>query len=301
MGKYGLTLIRPHTHAPFFSPTPLVDKRGRIIGVLVESPRENTDWNAVVAAATAAIDRVKPHVDYERLPMHGNTPHSLRRGIEYYGWGATSQAQNLKHTSTDNLVELQSLQESAAIRDISRWQNTVHQRFAPRLHAYMRYTKDALMANDPALRDNSTGGAFPAVEFFLGNDESPPTLHDLDMMWAWRALTALGEYDSRWGGELILWEEKKVFRFPPGSTFLFPGTLVRYSFTQVRSGERQYSFSQYAQAGLYRYLENGFMSESVFDATAWRWQREARERVKDARMAKALGMYSQLSELSESQ
>ncbi|KAJ7916472.1 hypothetical protein B0H13DRAFT_1609353, partial [Mycena leptocephala] len=168
----------------------------------------------------------------------------------------------------------------------------------PRLLAYVRHTKDVLMANDPTLRDNCTGGAFPAVEFFLGSDESPPTLHDLDMMWSWRALTALGEYNARWGGELILWDEKKIFKFPPGATFLFPGRLIRYSFTQVRcSFSSEYSFGQYAHAGLFRYVENGFMSEANFEATAWKLQREARDRMRDARMVKALGMYSLLNEI----
>jgi hypothetical protein len=68
----------------------LVDKKGRIIGVLVDSPSQTLDWNRVVASATAAIDEVKRHVQYGQLPLYGNTPHSLRCGIEYYGWGATS-------------------------------------------------------------------------------------------------------------------------------------------------------------------------------------------------------------------
>jgi hypothetical protein len=229
----------------------------------------------------------------------------------------------------DNLIKLSLLRQTGAFREISALQNSkfihfphgcyllalqaIHQRCAPRLLAYVRHTKDVLMANDPTLRDNCTGGAFPAVEFFLGNDESPPTLHDLDMMWSWRALTALGKYDARWGGELILWDEKKIFKFPPGATFLFPGRLIRYSFTQVRrssssevntthfiqvrSGEMRYSFGQYAQAGLFRYVENRFMSEANFEATAWKLQRKARDRLRDARMVKALGMYSLLNEI----
>ncbi|KAJ7024363.1 hypothetical protein C8F04DRAFT_969087, partial [Mycena alexandri] len=170
-------------------------------------------------------------------------------------------------------------------------------RFAPRLHSHLSATKDLLLDNDEWLRDNPTGGAFPAIEFFLGDDKSPPRLDDHDLPWAWRALTALGDYNPRWGGELILWEEKKVITFPPGATFLFPAAFTRYSFTQVRAGEARYSVSQYAQAGLFRYVENGFLNEANFEAVAWKKQREARDRLRDARMTIALGMYPEVDNL----
>ncbi|KAJ6463771.1 hypothetical protein C8R47DRAFT_992398, partial [Mycena vitilis] len=173
----------------------------------------------------------------------------------------------------------------------------IHQRFAPRLHAHVGETKDALLEHDSSLRDNYTGGAFPSTEYFFGNEESAPRLDDLDMPWSWRALTSLGSYNPRWGGELILWDEKKVIRFPPGTTFLFPSSFIRYSFTHVREGEMQYAFSQYAHAGLFRFVENGFLSEANFEKTAWSAQKDVRDKVRDARMVNALGMYSHLDEI----
>ncbi|KAJ7015935.1 hypothetical protein C8F04DRAFT_984117 [Mycena alexandri] len=175
--------------------------------------------------------------------------------------------------------------------DVIPLATAVHQRFAPRLHSHLYETKDLLLENDEWLRDNPTSGAFPAIEFFLGNDESPPRLDDHNLPWTLRALTALGEHNPCWGGELIMWEEKEVITFPPGATILFPASFTRYSFTQVHAGESQYSVSQYAQAGLFRYVENGFLNEANFEAVAWKKQREARDRLRDARMALTLGMY----------
>ncbi|KAJ7838430.1 hypothetical protein B0H13DRAFT_1650755, partial [Mycena leptocephala] len=171
--------------------------------------------------------------------------------------------------------------------------------FAPRLYTHVEDTKSRVLGHDWTLRDNYPPGAFHASEWFLGADESPPRLDDLDMLWSWRALTALGRYNARWGGELILWEEKKVIKFPPGATFLFPAAFTRYSFTQVRAGETQYAFSQYSHSGPFRYVENGFRCEANFETQAWKATREAREKMKDDRMAKALGMYSSLDELDE--
>ncbi|KAJ7079322.1 hypothetical protein C8R43DRAFT_910182, partial [Mycena crocata] len=123
---------------------------------------------------------------------------------------------------------------------------------------------------------------------------------DLEMLWGWRALTALGKYASRWGGELILWEEKKVIELPVGSTVLFPAAFTRYSFTQVRAGEYQYWFGQYAAVAPFRYFDNGFQSEQAFEDSAWKYTRLAREKRREARMATALGQYSTMSELDES-
>jgi hypothetical protein len=89
-----------------------------------------------------------------------------------------------------------------------------------------------------------------------------------------------------------LWEEKKVIAFPVGATFLFPAAFTRYSFTQVRAGEQQFGFAQYSQAGPFRHVENGFRNEAAFETQAWKSTREARNRMKDGRMATALAMYS---------
>ncbi|KAJ7184065.1 hypothetical protein C8R46DRAFT_815214, partial [Mycena filopes] len=135
----------------------------------------------------------------------------------------------------------------------------IYECVAPRLLADVREMKDQIFKHDPYLRYPWNDSAFSAAEFFLGDQESPPQIDDLDAIWHWRALTALGDYDANWGGELILWDEKKVVKFPPGATFLFPSAMTRYSFTQIREGESRFSFSQYAQAGLFRYAENDFL------------------------------------------
>ncbi|KAJ7496075.1 hypothetical protein B0H11DRAFT_1716213 [Mycena galericulata] len=175
----------------------------------------------------------------------------------------------------------------------------LYSHFGPGLHTHVMATKKALLDHRLLfLRDTFSGSAFAASEAFLGSAESPPRLDDRDMLWCWRALTGLGRYDPEFGGEMILWDEKKVIKFPVGSTFLFPAAFMRYSFTRVRPWERRFSFSQYSQAGLFRYVENGFMSEATFEATAWRSVREKRDRVRDARMQTALGMFSHLNDFA---
>ncbi|KAJ7682140.1 hypothetical protein DFH06DRAFT_978036 [Mycena polygramma] len=172
----------------------------------------------------------------------------------------------------------------------------LYQNFAPRIYEHVDQTKYRILNRDWTLRDNFPPGAFHASEWFLGSDESPPRLDDLQMLWSWRALTALGNYNARWGGEVILWEEKKVIKFPVGSTFLFPSAFMRYSFTQVNAGEHQFWFSQYSQAGLFRHVENGHRCEANFDTQSWTKTRRDRDAMKDKRMETALGMFSTVDE-----
>ncbi|KAJ7076954.1 hypothetical protein C8R43DRAFT_910584, partial [Mycena crocata] len=86
-------------------------------------------------------------------------------------------------------------------------------------------------------------------------------LDETDMLEGWRVITALGNYDSRFGGDLVMWDEKKILRFPPGSSFLVPAARMRYSFTAVGEGETHFLMSQHMHAGLHRFVVNGFAHE----------------------------------------
>ncbi|KAJ7229584.1 hypothetical protein C8J57DRAFT_989399, partial [Mycena rebaudengoi] len=179
---------------------------------------------------------------------------------------------NIKH-SLANAVEVAILMQTEGLHDIADFQNTIYQAFAPRLHAYSENAVDLIFTHDPELR-RVYPGVFSAVEFHLGGLESPPRLHDRDFLHGWRALTSFGKYDSRFGGDLILWDEGLVIHFPPGATVLFPVALMRYSFCAVRDGETHYNFSQYMPSGLFRYIDNGYRSDRAVELGARYMEKE---------------------------
>ncbi|KAJ7017506.1 hypothetical protein C8F04DRAFT_979167, partial [Mycena alexandri] len=109
-------------------------------------------------------------------------------------------------------------------------------------------------------------------------------------------LTALGTYDSRYRGDIILWDDGWVIRFPPGATILFPAALMRYSFVQVQPGEKQYTFSQYLPAGLARYVGNGYESDAQFERGATKRDMEGLRRMRGRRLDAAINMYSSIDE-----
>ena len=97
---------------------------------------------------------------------------------------------------------------------------------------------------------------------------------------------ALGDFNAKKGGHLILWDCGLVIEFPAGSTILIPSAMVAHSNTAISQDERQYSFMQYTAGGLFRWVENGFKkSEDICaslspeelvvwaekDANCWAW------------------------------
>ncbi|KAJ7653364.1 hypothetical protein DFH06DRAFT_994472, partial [Mycena polygramma] len=171
----------------------------------------------------------------------------------------------------------------------------IHHSFAPRLYNYTEHATDLIFKYDPNLR-REFEGIFPAAEFDLGELGSAPRLQDRDLLQGWRAVTALGTYNSRHGGDIVLWDEGWIIRFPPGFTILFPAALMRYSFVDVLPGEKQYTFSQYTPAGLHRYITNGYRSDGHFERSASKLEMETRNSALRRRLETGVQQYSTLDE-----
>lgn len=77
------------------------------------------------------------------------------------------------------------------------------------------------------------------------------------------AIQALGDFDPRLGGHLILWEIKKVVEFPPGSLVLIPSATITHSNTPIQPGETRTSFTQFCAGALFRFVDNGFRTEAA--------------------------------------
>ncbi|KAJ7431118.1 hypothetical protein FB451DRAFT_1198291 [Mycena latifolia] len=149
-------------HLDWHGPTPVTEKKGRVVGVLVDSLTQTTDWNRVVLDATDHLKNVAKRVDYAKLPLT-SPPSPIERS-----------AAERQHNSINNLVEICDLRHTNVFGLISGWQNLLHLTFALRLYSHIHKTKSALLENNPNLRDNFTGGAFASTEVYLGNQESPP-------------------------------------------------------------------------------------------------------------------------------
>ena len=75
------------------------------------------------------------------------------------------------------------------------------------------------------------------------------------------AITALGNFNPKKGGHIILWEPGLILEFPHGATILIPSSTITHSNIPVREGESQVSFTQYCAGAIFRFVDNGFRTQ----------------------------------------
>ena len=161
------------------------------------------------------------------------------------------------------------------------------------MHAFYRQTMGQLCANDKGLRPNFKRNVFGAATFNLGPRLCTEVHTDhLNFAPGWSGIIALGDYDPKLGGHLVLWDLKILVEFPPGSLIFIPSAILRHSHTAVGDHERQMSFTQFTAGGLFRWVECGFCSQKDFLASGREHVRTGAER-----WAEAIEMYSTWDEL----
>jgi hypothetical protein len=69
---------------------------------------------------------------------------------------------------------------------------------------------------------------------------------------------ALGYFDPKAGGHLILFDIKVAIEFPSGSTIQISSAVLRHGNAAVQPGETRLSFTQYFAGGLIRWVRYGF-------------------------------------------
>ncbi|KAJ7850177.1 hypothetical protein B0H14DRAFT_2355781, partial [Mycena olivaceomarginata] len=196
-----------------------------------------------------------------------------------------------------NIIVLAGLLAQKPFQRIAGFTNTLFQSYAPDLHLYYHTTMERLHAWNPKLRPNflPSVSVFTAATFNFGlQTVTFPHLDFANLAWGWCAITALGDFDPDQGGHIILWDLKLIICFPPGCTIFIPSALVRHSNTSIQAHEKQFSFTQYTPAGIFRFVDNGFRTEAAIDASGLSAAQQAeRVEARKRRWIEGLRMYRQ--------
>src|ERR1700761_1401388 len=88
----------------------------------------------------------------------------------------------------------------------------------------------------------------------------------LNLPFGWCAIHALGRFNPKKGGHLILWDLKLIIEFPPGALILIPSATLSHSNIPVQKGEERASFTLFTAGGLFRFVDNGFRTEDELAA-----------------------------------
>ncbi|KAJ6450235.1 hypothetical protein C8R47DRAFT_1084496 [Mycena vitilis] len=240
-------------------PRVFADLENRIGGVFIGPPVEQAEWEKTIVGANRLMRIASAHLDRAMLLND-----SIRSGITYDHSLKRPQSIDRTH-NLNNMVVLAALRYSKPIQDITSFQNAMLHAVAPRVWNEDRQVIDAVLENDCSLHlpmqlvdvGPNQPTAFSEIQYQFSVPDSQPRRELDDEPGSFRAVTALGNYDSE-EGRLILWRERAIVKFPPGSTFIFPGALVRYSFTAVEKPGWQMLISQSCAVGLRGFVANGF-------------------------------------------
>jgi hypothetical protein len=166
--------------------------------------------------------------------------------------------------------------------------------YAPKLYQEYVTKLGSLHCCDPSLAWNFNNSIFPTATVNFG----PQTVcyDHLDVMnkaAGWCDITAMGPYDHKKGGHLVLFDIDKIIEFPPGSHILIPSAVMRHANTAIQPHEKRMGFTQYAAGGLFRWVDSGFCKlEEARPEVRARMAAEA-----PMRFENLLNLYSKLEEL----
>ncbi|KAJ6537124.1 hypothetical protein B0H19DRAFT_962418, partial [Mycena capillaripes] len=178
------------------------------------------------------------------------------------------------------------------------------QQYAPKLYTYYFVTMLALLTQYPALTPFMPLArcVFACITFNFGpRTVTFPHLDFLNLAWGWCFITALGWFNWKKGGHLIVWglaSGPLVIQFPPGATIAIPSAIFRHSNVAVQQGEKRFSFTQYTSAGVFRFVNNGFKTDVKLKKSMNKVAKEAFTAAARTRYAEGVEMYSKLEDLS---
>ena len=137
--------------------------------------------------------------------------------------------------------------------------------WAPDLHAHYLETMAKLQQKHQDLKRPFANSVFPSMTFNLGpRTVCKPHRDFANLPFGLCAITALGSFDSKKGGHLVLWECGLVIEFPAGSTILIPSSIITHFNTAIGRTETRYSATQYAAGGLFRWAAHDFKLATAF-------------------------------------
>ncbi|KAF9470845.1 hypothetical protein BDN70DRAFT_820819 [Pholiota conissans] len=140
--------------------------------------------------------------------------------------------------------------------------------WAPDLYKYYVDHMRPLYEHDTTLIPIFPSCIFSAATYNFGPQTVTYPHRDFsNLTFGWCAVSALGSFDHRTGGHLVLWECRLVIQFPPGSLILLPSSIITHSNVRIAPHERRYSFTTYTAGALFRWVSNDFMKADDYYET----------------------------------
>ncbi|KJA23029.1 hypothetical protein HYPSUDRAFT_201823 [Hypholoma sublateritium FD-334 SS-4] len=185
-----------------------------------------------------------------------------------------------------------------SLKQMALFANTAFATWAPNLYHYYKEHTDSLYSEMPWLRRIFGGkSVFTCAAFNFRPRVCTKSHHNqLNLAFGWHAIQAIGRFDPRYGGHLVIDKIKKIIEFPAGSLILIPSATLTHCNVPVRKHEICMSFTQYCAGGIFRYVNNGFRTKEVLHAEDPIAHQEMLEK-KKTRCQMGISLWSKLEDI----
>ncbi|KAJ7914035.1 hypothetical protein B0H13DRAFT_1608019, partial [Mycena leptocephala] len=254
-------------------PKIFVDRLGRIVTAFFNRPND-PKWDANVAQPVAAkLDETRRNLDaLER------TDGDARRGASNavrvgYTLSRGNPAPTWSKYDSVRWAILCAFLFFGPILRILGFTGLMFFLIAPHLHAFYQTTmaKFYTSPTTPNMLSGLKKFVFASITLNLGpRTVTFPHLDLGNLAWGWCIITALGRFNFRKGGHLILWDLKRVIEFPPGTSIAIPSAIFRHSNVSIATHESRASIVQYTGANIFRWVENDFHTDTQLSSAGRR-------------------------------
>ncbi|KAJ7742400.1 hypothetical protein B0H14DRAFT_3515125 [Mycena olivaceomarginata] len=300
--------VAPTHHLPdFFGPQrrfqgfhtsrPIVDTAQKVCAVFGGMPDDPNFMGDVHDPAVAAMEAALRDccVSEERCSHQRRNFPQLTEGDSM---GGGQKRPGALVNGVENTRILNRLTALPAFIRLAGFATGVLANWAPRLFDFYVIYMTLLYACYTHLCRPFKNGIFSACTFNLGPRTCAPGHCDFaNLAFGLCTITALGDFDYKTGGHLVLWDCKLVIEFPPGCTILIPSAAIYHSNIPIGRKEHRYSFTQYTAGGLFRWVEHDFKTEEEYFTSLSAEQAEEEKELGLARVEAGAGLYSTIDEL----
>ncbi|KAI0689280.1 hypothetical protein C8T65DRAFT_588782, partial [Cerioporus squamosus] len=253
----------------------LLDPQNRNVVTFASEPPNDPTW-------MDNHDRVVELFEDARKNATVPARSSNRRGtwaanVGYSVGGGQPAPANIALGANEEVVER--LRNADEVRRIALFMDRCFMTYQRPMYKYYEENMGRLRRADPSLRANWEPCVFAAATFNLG-PRSVARIHTDDKNFApgWCGIMALGNFDYRKGGHMVLWDLKLVIEFPPGTVMFIPSAILRHSNTTIGEDEKRMSFTQFTAGGLFRWVDCGMQTQKNFFAKGGRHEKSGTDR-----------------------
>ncbi|KAJ3834829.1 hypothetical protein F5878DRAFT_544229, partial [Lentinula raphanica] len=270
------------------------DEGHRVFAACIPPPSGDLSYHKAAEDAADILEEYRPLFfnEKEPFPQHRRGDFPVKAFGVSYG-GGQEVPKSIYQTDID-MELVNRIRNMRCFKRLAGHASAAFKTWAPKLHTmYKEYTIQ-LQKLVPGLPQNFSNSVFSCCTLNLGPRTT--TVEHLDhknYIYGWCAVTALGSFDHRIGGHLVLWDLKLLVELPAGWTILIPSAYLRHSNTILREGDSRYSFTQYTAGGLLRVIDDEGISRRKMTAA----ERKHAQRLQRERINTDLNCYSTLEEL----